>query len=115
MRETVGSATLLFRFPRFCINCLAGECVCVRGGTREPWSTRVEEERWKGRGELILTLTIGLPVQTFRRVEKGEEKGESRTVRGKRGVGKESVVEKKTTDSIASAKPDWTALSSSPS
>lgn len=29
-------------FERFYINCLAGECVCVRG---DPWSTRVEEER----------------------------------------------------------------------
>lgn len=46
---------------------------------------------------------------------KGGGERESRTVRGKRGVGKENVVEKKTADSIASAKPDWTALSSSPS
>lgn len=64
---------------------------------------------------MILTLTIGLPVQTVPKGGKGGGKGESRTVRGKRGVGKENVVEKKTADSVASAKPDWTALSSSPS
>lgn len=80
-----------FAFHGFCINCLAW-WMCLR--TRGPWSTRVEEERWKGRGELILTLTIGLPAQTFRGIEKGKER-ESRTGR-KRRVGKENVVEKKT-------------------
>lgn len=74
----------------------------------------MEEERWKGRRELILTLTIGLPVQTFRGVGKREEKGvtdrswKEKSTKGKRG-------RKEDTDSIASAKPDWTALSSSPS
>lgn len=70
----------------------------------------MEEERWKGRRELILTLTIGLPVQTFRRVGKGEGR-ESRKERGRKG----EHGRKEDTDSIASAKPDWTALSSSPS
>lgn len=67
--------------------------MCLR--TRGPWSTRVEEERWKGRGELILTLTIGLPVQTFRERAGKEKERESRTG-WKREVGKENVVEKKT-------------------
>lgn len=66
--------------------------MCLR--TRGPWSTRVEEEHWEGRRELILTLTIGLPVQTFQGVGKEEER-ESRTSRGKREIEKENVVEKK--------------------
>lgn len=83
----------------------------------------MEEERLKGRGELILTLTIGLPVQTFRG---GKEKGggEGRGVGSARSEsrgraesegGRRRRRRKEDTDSIASAKPDWTALSSSPS
>lgn len=56
-------STVLYKPPR------SGECVCVRGEHRGvlAWKKNVGKDVG---GELILTLTIGLPVQTFARVGK---------------------------------------------
>jgi len=94
-------STVLYKPPR------SGECVCVRGEHRGvlAWKKNVGKDVG---GELILTLTIGLPVQTFARVGK--------RVAGAGWEGERRRGRKEDTDSsIASARPDWTALSSSPS
>lgn len=90
----VGSGTALFRFPWFCINRLAGECVCVRG-TMEYSRGRRTLERTR---RVDLDVNYRSPSPDVPRGGEGrgkEKERESRTGR-KREVGKENVVEKKT-------------------
>lgn len=70
-------STVLYKPPR------SGECVCVRGEYRGvlAWKKNVGKDVG---GELILTLTIGLPVQTFPRVGKGSGMGGRETTWKKR-------------------------------